>query len=140
MKSKLALIFLLTLSSCICRKALTENNLQLKGTALHYSSAMGSGKGVIFRFTAENQSDSLWLDSVYVLGKKVKSTQNAVWPFEAEANYFVPAPMPGEDHAKSPQVDSVLEGNYSRAYLYVHNRNQQLTLQVNQINRIQNNE
>ncbi|TNE79681.1 MAG: hypothetical protein EP332_10115 [Bacteroidetes bacterium] len=138
MKLKIAFVFLSALAACTGRNAAVNEQNSIQATALHYASAMGSGKGVLFHFIASNQKDSLILDSVLVGGKSLSYTQESVWPFKAEATYFVPAPEPGEDHARKPENDAILEGNYEPVNLYVHAGTAAYVLPVPQITRTQN--
>lgn len=140
MKSKLLLLSLGILGACSGRNAAVESQTAISATALHYASAMGSGKGVQFQFVATSQQDSLFLDSISVAGKSLTFTQKSVWPLQAEASYYVPAPDPGEDHARTPKEDAILQGNYAPVYVYAHTGKGVLTIPVDLITRIQDTE
>ncbi len=140
MKSKLLLLPLWLICACSGRNAAVVQQPSIQATALHYTSAMGSGKGVLFQFKAMSQNDSLQVDSVFVAGTKLTFTQKSVWPLQLEATYFVPSPEPGDDHARTPKEDAILQGNYTPAILYAHAGKAAISIPIDLITRIQNTE
>ncbi len=93
----LSYFIIVLLLGCSTNKNLNKESFSpLKATFSRYHSAMGSGKGIIFRIDSINNIiNNYTIDSFYLNGKPMKfeiiKSENETF---LEANYYIPSVLP----------------------------------------------
>lgn len=123
--------------SCSSKKAksvTSKKGLNISSTYLPYSTALGKGKGIIFRVSIET-NDTSAIDSFFVRGKSIPFVvtykQNAAF---IEANYLVNIPEPsiGNDAPSHTITDPIITKNeFYPSWLIIkqHNKTKTITIE-----------
>jgi hypothetical protein len=144
MPMKQIIIFLLAcfFVSCVA-KIKTQNNNQsfkLDANYSNYVTAMGKGKGVLFKINISNiLTENFQIDSFYVNGNPINFVINKKNEtlFELEANYLKSIEELGfstdskDNQAKELTDDLILNHQFYPSWIVVTNKHQKINLTIN---------
>jgi hypothetical protein len=144
MPMKQIIIFLLVyfFISCVSKNKTQNNNQSIKLDAKYstYVTAMGKGKGVLFKINISNiLTENFQIDSFYVNGKPMEFIVNKKNEtlLELEANYLKSIEEPGfstdskDNQAKELTDDLILNHQFYPSWIVVTNKHQKINLTIN---------
>lgn len=141
----LLIVYFLILFSCVSKSnkktIVYQEKYKINATYTPYITAMGKGKGVIFRVKISNISlDKFSIDSFIINNKFLPFTQNSNDSFvEIESNYFKRTESPEMNVDSKNKVikeidDSIIiNQNFYPAWVIVTNNNQKIKLNIDKI-------
>jgi hypothetical protein len=141
---KQIIIFLLVFFcvSCVSNNKTQNNNLSIKLVA-HYSTyvtAMGKGKGIIFKINISNiVAENFKIDSFYVNGKPMDFVINLKNEnqFELESNYLKSIEEPGfstdskDNQGNEIKDELIVNQQFYPSWIVVTNKHQKIKLTIN---------
>ncbi len=141
---KQIIIFLLVclFFSCFSKNKIQNSNQSFKLDAQYstYVTAMGKGKGMIFKINISNiVAANLQIDSFYVNGKPMEFVVNKKNEtlLELEANYLKSIEEPGfstdskDNQAKEITDDLIFNHQFYPSWIVVTNKHQKINLTIN---------